>query len=245
MSESALFLLHRDLPREAPGSDACTLEALRRLPGLPPSPVILDLGCGPGPSSLVLAEALETRVIAIDLHAPFLDQLARDAAAAGLSHLVEPRRADMGAPGLSPGSVDLIWSEGAAYALGFAEALRCWRPLLRPGGLMAVTECSWLVADPPDEPRAFWDAGYPAMGTVAENRSRAESAGLEVLETFPLPASAWWDEYYNPLLARAAALRPSASPELTALLDETEREADLFRRHGDAYGYVFYLLRSS
>lgn len=242
MDESALFLLHRDLPREGPGSDACTREALRRLPPLSTNPVVVDLGCGPGRSALVLAEELGTRVIAVDLHAPFLDQLSRGAAERGLSPLIEPRRADMAAPGLPPGSVDLIWSEGAAYALGFAEALRCWRPLLKPGGRMAVSECTWLVDDPPDEPRRFWQAAYPSMGTVAENRRRAEAAGLEVVDSFLLPASAWWDEYYDPLLARAASFRPTADASLISLVEETGREADLFRRHGDAYGYVFYLL---
>lgn len=244
MDEAALFLLHRDLPREGPGSDASTREALRRLPALPPDPVVLDLGCGPGRSSLVLARETGARVIAVDLHAPFLDQLARDAVHQGLSHLIEPRCVDMAAPGLPPGSADLIWSEGSAYVLGFAEALRLWRPFLKPGGLMAVTECTWLVDDPSDEPRRFWDAAYPSMGRVAENRRHAEAAGFEVLDTFALPASAWWDEYYTPLLERVAALRPTADDSLIPLLDETEREADLYRRHGDAYGYVFYLLRS-
>jgi serine/threonine-protein kinase HipA len=244
MDEDAVFLLQRDLPREGPGSDACTLEALRRLPALPTDAVVLDLGCGPGRSSLVLAEALCTKVMAVDLHQPYLDHLVRDAAQRGLSDRIEPRRADFGALVLPPGTVDLIWSEGAAYVLGFAESLGRWRPLLKPGGLMAVSECTWLVDDPSAELRAFWRSAYPSMGTVAENRRRVESAGLEVLDTFVLPASAWWDEYYTPLLARVAALRPTADAPLTTLLDEAEREIDLFWRHGDAYGYVFYLLRS-
>lgn len=42
------FLVHRGLPREGPGNDAATLQALRRLPPLPASPRVLDLGCGPG-----------------------------------------------------------------------------------------------------------------------------------------------------------------------------------------------------
>jgi serine/threonine-protein kinase HipA len=243
LSDEALFLLHSGFPREGPGSDACTAEALRRLPRLPSDPVVLDLGCGPGRSSLVLAETLGVKVIAVDLHGPFLDQLAASAAERGLSDLIEPRCADMASPGLSPGSVDLIWSEGSAYVLGFAEALRAWRPLLKSGGLMAVSECTWLVDDPPEEARAFWGSAYPAMGTVAVNCHHAEDAGLEVLDTLVLPSSAWWDEYYTPLLDRAAALRPSADADLAALLDETEREVDLYWRRGESYGYAFYLLR--
>jgi hypothetical protein len=43
---------------------------------------------------------------------------------------------------LPPGSVDLLWSEGAIYLLGFEDGLRRFRPCLAPGGLAAVTECS-------------------------------------------------------------------------------------------------------
>ena len=35
MDCEAFFLLYRDLPREGPGSDEATREALRRLPRLP------------------------------------------------------------------------------------------------------------------------------------------------------------------------------------------------------------------
>jgi hypothetical protein len=46
------FFRHRDLPREGPGTDECTQEALRLLPPLPPQPRVLDLGCGPGAQTL-------------------------------------------------------------------------------------------------------------------------------------------------------------------------------------------------
>ena len=81
------------------------------------------------------------------------------------------------------------------------------------------------------------------MATVDENSRRAHAVGLEVLDTFALPALAWWNDYYTPLLERIERLRPTADARLGALLEETEREIDLFRRHGDSYGYVFYLLR--
>jgi serine/threonine-protein kinase HipA len=82
------------------------------------------------------------------------------------------------------------------------------------------------------------------MATVAENCRQSEALGLEVLASFPLPAAAWWDDYYTPLLDRITTLRPTASGDLIGLLDETEREIDLYRKHGDSYGYVFYILRA-
>jgi hypothetical protein len=40
-----------------------------------------------------------------------------------------------------------------------------------------------------------------------------------------------------------ARLRPAAGKDLRAVIAATEAEIDLYRRHGDAFGYVFYLLR--
>jgi SAM-dependent methyltransferase len=242
MSE-ALFRLFETLSRQGPGSNACTREALQRLPALPTAPRVLDLGCGTGASTLVLAAALRTRVIAVDIHQPFLDQLRATAQARGLAPLIETRCADMRAPGAPPGSVDLLWSEGALYVLGFEQGLRLWRPLLAPGGCLVASECSWLCADPPAEAAAFFRSGYSGMAGIAENLERARAAGFDVIDHFTLPPAAWWDEFYTPLQERMAQLAPEADPALAAMIDETRREIALYRLHSDSYGYVFYLLR--
>jgi SAM-dependent methyltransferase len=241
----AFFRLFEGLPRQGPGSDACTRAALRRLGELPTAPRVLDLGCGSGRSALVLAEALRTEVIAVDNHQPFLEQLRASARARGLDELIEARCADMAAPGMPAGSIDLLWSEGAVYLLGFEEGLRLWRPLLTPGGCVAVSECSWLVAEPPAEAVTFFRDGYPGMGGFQENIDRARAAGFDLIDHFPLPPAAWWDEYYAPLEQHMADLAPTADAELASVIEATRREIELYRRQGDAYGYFFYLLRPS
>ena len=244
MSADPIFQLFEGLPRGGPGSDAETLAALERLPALPDSARVLDLGCGPGRQTRVLARALQTVVEGVDVHRPFLDQLERAAADAGLSQLVRATEGDMGALALPPASVDLIWSEGAIYLLGFEAGLRTWRPWLKPGGLVVVSEATWFSAEPPAAARAFWDVGYPDMQTIAGNRARAEAAGYEVLDAWPLPSAAWWPEYYEPLLARVTALE-AGEPDavMAAVLAETRREIELFRAHHDSYGYAFYALQ--
>jgi SAM-dependent methyltransferase len=239
--EQAFFRLYGPLPRHGPGSDACTREALARLPALPPQPAVADLGCGRGRSSLVLAADLGARVIAIDRHAPFLARLRADARKQGLEGRIETREGDMAAPPLAPGTLDLIWSEGAIYHLGFENGLRLWRPLLRPQGLVALSEVSWLGAARPAA--AFWAEAYPGMGSIEDNTARAAAADFALLDHFTLPPSAWWDEYYRPLQARIERLRPGADAVLEAVIAEAEAEIELFARHGDSYGYVFYLLR--
>lgn len=237
------FTLYRDLPRYGPGDDGSTREALRRLGPLPPAARVLDLGCGAGTQTLVLASALDGPITAVDLHQPFLDELRVRATAAGVGERIVTRCADFGALDVSPGSVDLLWSEGAIYHLGFGEGLARWRPLLAAGGHAAVTELTWLTAEPPAEAVAFWHDAYPAMRDEAGNRAAAVAAGWDVVDRFTLRATAWWESYYAPLAARIAQLRPDADAALRAVIADTEREIDLWLSHGGAYGYVFYLLR--
>ena len=184
-----IFELHKDMPRQAPGSDSSTLRALKALGPLNEGSKILDLGCGPGAHSLALARETGASVTAVDIHQPYLEQLEKSAAAEGLSRLITTRNADMGQLPFASESFDLIWSEGAIYLLGFDHALREWARLLRPGGKMAVTEISWLKPDPPEEIRKFWNVAYPAMRSVEENLQAADGAGYKDVEHFVLPES--------------------------------------------------------
>lgn len=245
MNLKAFFTLYSDLPREGPGSDVSTLKAIKRLPALPESPRVLDLGCGPGRQTLVLARTLKVPIVAIDIHRPFLDQLTMAAAQAGLADYVRTRRISMDALDYPAESIDLIWSEGAAYIIGVSRALQLWRPLLRPGGLLAFTEATWLTDNPPAEAAAFWESAYPDITTRAGNLHKAEAEKYEVIDTFTLPAEDWWAEYYAPLQKRIRALRSEAAawPELAAVIADTEEEINMFARFGDSYGYVFYILR--
>ena len=238
-----LFQLFEGLARLGPGSEASTLRALHMLPMLPAEPRILDLGCGAGASSLILARETRGMVAAIDVHQPFLDDLDRRAAAAGLEERIKTRCGSMGVLNDPLRSYDLIWSEGAVYLIGFERGLRLWRPLLRASGFLCVTEATWLTEDPPAEARMYWDEAYPAMGTIDQNLERAKAAGYDPLGTFSLPKSDWEDEYYAPLVTRMDALR--ADPAFAPVIAETNREIELYRRFGDSYGYVFYALRAA
>ena len=239
-----LFELYENTPRQGPGSEAATRRALALLPGLPPHPLIADMGCGSGAASLVLAAAGGT-VIGIDIHKPFLARLRADAAAAGLDGKVLAVAADMAAPPLAEGSLDLIWSEGAIYQIGFADGLARWRSLLKPGGFIAVSEATWLTGTPPESLRAFWAAAYPAMTGIAANEATLRAAGFRVLDRFVLPAECWTENYYAPLAQAIAAFRARhpGDAQAASVADEAESEIELYRRHGDAYGYVFYLAR--
>jgi SAM-dependent methyltransferase len=242
LNNEIFWQVHRDLPREAPGSDGSTLRALSMLPGLPASARILDIGCGPGAQTVALARATHADVTAADTHQPFLDDLARRAAQAGVAELVHPLNASMFDLTFDQ-PFDLLWSEGAIYIIGFERGLREWRKLLNPSGFLVVTEISWLKSNPPEAARKFWGEAYPGMATVDENLAHLSVAGYRSLGHFTLPESDWWDNYYQPMAARIESLRKKYpnNPEAQAILDLEYAEIELYRQYSDWYGYVFYV----
>jgi len=243
----ALVRLHAGLPRQGPGSDDSTVNALRRLPPIPSSARIYDLGCGPGRASLVLASTLKQKIVAVDLQEEFLSQLRNSAAQKGVTHLIETQCGDMASLHDEAGAVNLIWSEGAIYCVGFDAALAAWRSLLADAGLVACTELSWLMSNPSPEPAAFWQKEYPAMRSVAQNLMAVECLGYACLDHFSLPESCWWDEYYSPWLRNIERLKEDAEHDdfLRAAIANAVAEIDLFRRFSHEYGYEFYLLQKS
>lgn len=239
---AALTELHRGLARQGPGDAEFSRELLRSLPPLPPRPRIADLGCGAGAGALLLALHYQSQVKAVDSSAVFIEELKINARRAGLDHLVVPIHGDMAALDWPPGSIDLLWSEGAAYNLGFERALRLWKPLVANHGIAVVSEMSWFTDRPPEPAQAFWQVSYPTMATESENVRRAGAAGFHVLSTRRLPSVAWWKNYYDPLRERMQSIERTAV--IDAVLRETAEEMALFERYCDSYGYSFYVMQA-
>jgi len=241
------FEIHSGLPREGPGDDASTARAYALIPGLPPSPKILDIACGPGQQSCVLAKVSGGHVTALDNHPPFLADLARLKASAGqaVAEKITPVLGDMFALDFPDQSFDLLWSEGAIYIIGFERGLREWKRLLKPGGAIAVTEACWLVEDPPAETWDLWQREYPLIRSVAHNLEAVARCGYRLLGHFTLPQSAWWDQYYTPLQARLPLLRQkyAGNAEMQRLLDANQEEIDIYRKYGHTYGYEFFVMQ--
>src|SRR5690606_8087057 len=89
----AFWKIHEGLPRQSPGSDAATRNMLRLAGGATKFKNALDIGCGPGRASLILAEQ-GIKVTAIDLSDNFLTRLRESAKEKNLSN-IEAIKSDM------------------------------------------------------------------------------------------------------------------------------------------------------
>lgn len=108
----------------------------RNLPRRPSA--ILDVGCGTGSLTLLLAAAGHT-VTGIDFSPAMIDVATGKAAASGadVKFLVQ----DATSPQFPPASVDAIISRQVLWALPDRNAaLRNWAALLKPGGCLILVE---------------------------------------------------------------------------------------------------------
>jgi trans-aconitate methyltransferase len=243
MNESdPVSLLFGGMEKLGPGDNAHTLHVLRLLPTRR-FKVVVDAGCGTGRQTLALAKELGTPVHAVDSHEPFLNDLRRRASEAKVEQLVQPHCMDMKEIPQAFRDIDLLWSEGAAYNIGFANALATWAPAITNGGFAVVSELSWLKEQAPDAVTEFFRSCYPDMRSVRDNVAVAEGAGYELLATHTLPREAWVDGYYDVLAPRAKGLLEHPDASVRAFAADTVREIEVFECSEDSYGYVFYVLR--
>lgn len=238
----SIDLLFGGMAKLGPGSDADTRHVLGLLPERR-NRVVVDAGCGTGRQTLVLAKALGVRVHAVDLYAPFLEDLSQRAADQGLADLVEVHCMDIrDIPAAFP-QIDLLWSEGAAYNMGFENALRAWASVVNPGGFVAVSEMCWTGGPIPDAVLEFFSSEYPDMRSVTQNIEAAGNAGYEIVATHALARQAWVEGYYDILGPRAHALLRHSDAAVRESAAGMIREIEVFERSKDSYGYMFYLLR--
>lgn len=241
-----LIDLHREGTRQGPGGDAETRLAIK-LAGLGGREGlrIADIGCGTGAATLVLARALDAEVTAVDFLPAFLEGLEASAAGEGLGARIETLAASMDALPFDDGSFDAIWSEGAIYSMGFRRGIEAWRRFLRPGGILAVSELTWLTRTRPKALEQHWRGQYPEVDTASAKLAVLEDAGYTPLGYFPLPEHCWLDNYYRPMQARFAGFlaRHGNAEAARALVDAEQQEIALYERHSAHYGYGFYVAR--
>ncbi|MGH9660336.1 MAG: class I SAM-dependent methyltransferase [Bryobacteraceae bacterium] len=235
-------LLFGGLEKLGPGDNAHTLDVLRLLPKRQ-FRLVVDAGCGRGRQTLALASELGALVHAVDSYEPFLNDLQQRAQDAKVEQLVQTHCMDMKDIPLVFQDIDLLWSEGAAYNIGFSSALATWAPAVVSGGFAVVSELSWLKEQAPDAVREFFRSAYPGMQSVERNIAVAEGAGYKLLATRTLPREAWVDGYYDILAPRAKALLAHPDSSVRDFAAETVGEIEVFDLAEDSYGYVFYVLQ--
>lgn len=235
-----MFTVFENAKRQGPGSDESTLRAYRALPeGFAPKRII-DMSCGSAQTSLLLARESGAQVVALDNHQPFLDRLRSEAGELGLADRLTTQCGSMMEPPFAGQSFDLIWSEGSAYIIGFANALTNWQRLLTPGGCLVLSEAVWLTKYPAPDLLVFWNREYPDIKDLETRLNQARELGYRVLDSFVMPLEDWDTFYADVEKCLVNALQQyGASPAF----DDITTELEMFKQYRGDFGYAFLVMQ--
>lgn len=234
-----------NMERQGPGSPEVTLKALSFIDNLTGQSRIADLGCGTGGQTMVLAQHVPGQITGLDLFPGFINIFNRNAELLGLQDRVKGIVGSMDSLPFQNEELDLIWSEGAIYNIGFERGLNEWRKYLKTGGYIAVSESSWFTDERPTEINDFWMDAYPEIDTIPNQVAKIHKAGYIPVATFILPATCWTEHYFAPKIkAREIFLNKyagnKAAEEFMAI---QPREEELYRKYKEFYGYTFFIAK--
>jgi ubiquinone/menaquinone biosynthesis C-methylase UbiE len=234
-----------NIERQGPGSPEVTLQALSFIDNLTEKSRIADIGCGTGGQTMVLAKHTQGNITGMDLSPDFIRIFNTNAGTQNLQDRVKGVVGSMESLPFQEEELDLIWSEGAIYNIGFERGLTEWRKFLKPGGYIAVSEASWFTESRPEEVEAFWQEAYPEIDLISTRVVQMEKSGYLPVATFMLPENCWTDNYYVPQVkAQEMFLKKYAGNRTAEMFIENQRhEAHLYDKFKSHYGYVFYIGR--
>jgi ubiquinone/menaquinone biosynthesis C-methylase UbiE len=231
------------MDRQGPGSPEATMKALSFIDNLTDESKIADIGCGTGGQTMVLAKHASGHITGMDLFADFINIFNVNRYKLNLQKRVDCIVGSMDQLPFQKEGLDLIWSEGAIYNIGFERGMNEWRNFLKKGGFIAVSEASWFTEKRPEEIDAFWRDAYPEIDTIANKVEQMQKAGFVPIATFALPENCWTEHFYTPqVYAREKFLEKYAgNPAAEALVNNQRHEAKLYDKFKAFYGYVFYI----
>ena len=238
-----LLETHIGLERQGPGSSEAVEQALGFLKPLNQFSKIVDLGCGTGGQTLLLAKYLSGTIIGLDMFSDFIDKLNENARKMKLDNRVTGIIGSMEKLPFQTKSLDLIWSEGAIDNIGFKEGLSHWHGFLKKGGFIAVTCPSWLTEERPNVVERFWNDAGSQLETIRDNIKIMQKCGYQFVASFALPQKCWTENYFIPREKAINKLleKYAGNKIMMEYAEQNRYETELYSKYSQHYGYVFYI----
>ncbi len=233
------------MERQGPGSPSVTLKALSFVDNLTKQSRIADIGCGTGGQTMTLAKHVQGKITALDLFPDFINIFNWKVKQSDLQDRVKGIVGSMDNLPFQTEELDLIWSEGAIYNIGFERGLNEWRRYLKTGGYIAVSESSWFTDKRPKEINDFWMNAYSEIDTIPNQLIKIYKAGYLPVATFILPETCWTEHYFAPKAVAEEIFLKKYSGNKTAeeLVTSQHDEAELYRKYKEFYGYTFFIAK--
>ena len=232
-----LIETHIGLERQGPGSPEMTSKALGFLDDQSQIFRTVDMGCGTGGQTMVLAQNIPGDIIGVDLCPGFIDVFNDNAKKLKLEERVKGIVASMDDLSFQKEGFDLVWSEGAIDNIGFEKGVAYWNRFLKTNGYIAVTCATWLTDERPNEIELFWANAGCRLDTIEKNISIIKRAGYSFVAAFVLPEICWTENYFAPREEpeRVFLRKHAGNKAIESFIDNESHKVELYSKYKQHY----------
>jgi len=185
---------------------------------------ILDVGCGSGVPTIVLATISNGHVTGIDTDERSLDLLKRKIQKRGLENQIRVIKESILNMNFPEENFDIILAEGSIFVLGFENSITKWYRFLKPNGFLVIHD---------------------------ENKDKTKKLGLiqkygyRLIDQFELSNTLWQDEYFTPLeqLIQKFRHKDPCDSELHRKLDKDQIEIDKFKSNSTVTSSFYVIIQ--
>jgi cyclopropane fatty-acyl-phospholipid synthase-like methyltransferase len=192
-----------------------TERALSLIPDID-NPVILDMGCGTGVPTILLAERFNGTIYAVDIDTSSLEVLKEKIAGLHLHRRIQVVNDSLVNLSKLDTEFDIILAEGILNIAGFTKGLKIFTENLAPSGYLIIHD--EYAYDP-------------------EKRDLFKKNKLDMVDLFILDKKIWWDEYYSCLEERI--IKNSGNSSFTREINEINE----YKNKPEKFESVFYILK--
>jgi SAM-dependent methyltransferase len=197
---------------------------------------VVDIACGKGGPTAILAAAYGCRITGVELRPQFADAARERVAARGLDELVEIHTADAASFPLEPESLDAALCIGATFVWGtIGDAAAALFPAVRPGGFVAIGEPFWRTWPLPE------DTDPEGFVTLTETADRLERAGFALTGVIAASEDDW--DRYESLHWRALEEWLAEHPDAEIRTGHEQHRRDYLRFQRALLGWGIFVGR--
>ncbi len=185
-------------------------------------PSILDIGCGSGVPTIILAEISNGIITAIDIDKECLEILNEKIHKSGLEKRIITQKCSMLNMPFPPNSFDIIWAEGSITMIGFKKGISKCRAFLKQGGYLVVHD---------DE------------SNIKRKIDDISKSGYKLLKQLFISEKAWWQEYFAHLEKEINERYLVHDKKPKGKDRRINDEIIMYRKNPDRFNSVYFIMK--
>ena len=182
------------------------------------NPRILDVGCGSGVPTLMIAEKFNGKITAVDSDTKSIDIFREKVKELNLSNRVALFNSSMFDIKVKHNQYDLILAEGLLNVVGFQKGFLRLIKLLKRKGFIII---------------------HDEFQNQNEKIEFIKNNGCKILNSFVLDEQIWWNDYFKCLEKEISS---NSNKEFLKLFKSDLQEIKLFKKNPSQYISVYYII---